>query len=40
MDENLERPSTLTAKTVSVNPEDDDQSSGDEDGGLDWTKLM
>ncbi len=42
MDENLEQPSMLAAKPVGITPEDDDQSSGDEDedGGLDWTKLV
>lgn len=38
MDDLLEKPQKVTVKS---NPEDDeaDQSSGDEDGGLDWTKL-
>lgn len=40
MDDSLELPNTLAKKPADLQPEDDDQSSGDEDGGLDWTKIM
>ncbi|KAF8887144.1 tRNA-splicing endonuclease subunit sen54 N-term-domain-containing protein, partial [Infundibulicybe gibba] len=41
MDDSLERPSALPQKAPLADPVDDaDESSGDEDGGLDWTKLV
>jgi hypothetical protein len=40
MDDSLELPNSLPNRPEDLQPEDDDQSSGDEDGGLDWTKLM
>ena len=41
MDDSFEQPSVLPLKSLpSDNAEDqDEQSSGEEDGGLDWTKL-
>ncbi|KAJ3573636.1 hypothetical protein NP233_g2305 [Leucocoprinus birnbaumii] len=39
MDDSFEVPNSLAPKPAGLQPEDDDQSSGDEDGGLDWTKL-
>lgn len=40
MDDDLELPSVNSQPTKdSEGPEDEDLSSGDEDGGLDWTKL-
>lgn len=43
MDDSLEKPSSLLPKTPLGDepPEDnDEQSSDEEDGGLDWTKLL
>jgi tRNA-splicing endonuclease subunit Sen54 len=40
MDASLEQPTLVTPKVSDVPLEDDDQSSGDEDGALDWTKIM
>lgn len=40
MDDLLERPTYYAAPVAAVeNPEDAEQSSDDEDGGPDWTKL-
>jgi hypothetical protein len=38
MDENMESPANTLPKNVNDEAEDD-ESSGDEEGGLDWTKL-
>ncbi|KJA24016.1 hypothetical protein HYPSUDRAFT_39134 [Hypholoma sublateritium FD-334 SS-4] len=42
MDDSLEKPSSLFPKTPLTDeaPEDDEQLSDEEDGGLDWTKLL
>lgn len=40
MDDVFEQPTAASVKTLPVQPDDEEaQSSGDEDGGLDWTKL-
>ncbi|KZP23306.1 hypothetical protein FIBSPDRAFT_930627 [Athelia psychrophila] len=40
MDDSLERPSTLTSPgSADLRDQDDENSSGDEDGALDWSKL-
>ncbi|KAF5359314.1 hypothetical protein D9756_003386 [Leucocoprinus leucothites] len=40
MDDSLEEPNSFAQKPDDLQPEDDEQSSGDEEGGLDWTKLL
>ncbi|KXN89117.1 putative tRNA-splicing endonuclease subunit sen54 [Leucoagaricus sp. SymC.cos] len=40
MDDSLELPNSVSKKPADLLPEDDDQSSGDEDGALDWTKII
>lgn len=39
MDDNLEKPTSKSLLAPAENPEEDEQSSGDEDQGPDWTKL-
>ena len=40
MDDSLEQPDAVAVPTVEKRaPEDEEQSSGDEDEGPDWTKL-
>lgn len=38
MDDSFEQPTALPPKTDNADDQDE-QSSSDEDGGLDWTKL-
>ena len=41
MDDSLEKPSSLAKTPLGDKlPEDNDEQSSDEDGGLDWTKLL
>lgn len=40
MDESLELPTSLPKVPLDDLTPEDDQDSSDEDGGLDWTKLL
>ncbi|KAJ2913370.1 hypothetical protein MD484_g7036, partial [Candolleomyces efflorescens] len=40
MDESLELPNALAKPVTDGTQEDNEQSSDEEDGGLDWTKLL
>ena len=40
MDDLLETPSSLPPDISSTLPHEEEQQSDEEDGGLDWTKLM
>ena len=40
MDDSLEAPGSITCKTGDPLEEEDEQQSDEEDGGLDWTKLL
>ena len=39
MDDALEKPADISTKVDASRDDADEHSSGDEDGGLDWTKL-
>lgn len=39
MDDSLEQPNAMADPFTERHDEDQENSSGDEDGGLDWTKI-